>query len=80
MNLLPDYPLQNLKEIIPFNIALLGQRRSGKSVSTFKICEYLMHEFDLILTFLGTKFCNPELMNLIEENFDSSVFECLTKM
>ena len=68
--MLPTYPLENLKQLKPFNVALLGMRRCGKSFATSKLAKYMLHEFDLIITFLGTAHCNPELISFINEYYD----------
>jgi hypothetical protein len=68
--MLPEYDLNRIKEFIPFNICLLGQRRSGKSIASWKLTEFLLPEFDLVISFLGTKNCNRELNQLISSNFD----------
>jgi hypothetical protein len=49
---------------------MLGQRRSGKSIASWKLTEYLLPKFDLVLSFLGTRNCNKELCSLIGNNFD----------
>ena len=62
--------MRGLHQLVPFNIALLGQRRSGKSVASFKITEYMSNRFDLMLSFLGTKNCNRDLVNFIATRYD----------
>ena len=68
--MLPVYDLARIREFIPFNICMLGQRRSGKSVATWKLAEYLAPDFDLIISFLGTRNCNKELCDLISTRYD----------
>ena len=68
--MLPTYPLENLKQLKPFNVALLGMRRCGKSFATSKLAKYMLHEFDLIVTFLGTAHCNPELIEFVTKHYD----------
>ena len=68
--MLPVYDLDRIKEFIPFNICMLGQRRSGKSVATWKLAEFLAPNFDLVISFLGTKNCNRELCEFISQRFD----------
>ena len=68
--MLPAYDLARIREFIPFNICMLGQRRSGKSVATWKLAEFLAPNFDLIISFLGTKNCNKELCDLISTKYD----------
>ena len=68
--MLPTYDLNRIREFIPFNICLLGQRRSGKSVASFKLTEFLHPDFDLVVSFLGTRNCNRELCNLIATHYD----------
>ena len=70
LEMLPVYDLSRIKSFIPFNIGLLGARRSGKSIASFKLTEYLLPSFDLVISFLGTKNCNRDLCNLIATNFD----------
>ena len=68
--MLPNYDLRRIIEFIPFNICLLGQRRSGKSIASWKLTEFLLPHFQLVISFLGTKNCNKELCGLISKNFD----------
>ena len=68
--MLPVYDLNRIREFIPFNVCMLGQRRSGKSVATWKLAEYLSPNFDLIISFLGTRNCNKELCDLISTHYD----------
>ena len=68
--MLPEYNLNRILEFIPFNICLLGQRRSGKSVASWKLAEFLLPHFDIMLSFLGTKNCNTNLNRLIATHFD----------
>ena len=68
--MLPSYDLERIHQSIPFNICMLGQRRSGKSIASWKLTEYLLPKFDLVLSFLGTRNCNKELCSLIGTRFD----------
>ena len=68
--MLPNYDLERIHKSIPFNICMLGQRRSGKSIASWRLTEYLLPKFDLVLSFLGTRNCNKELCELISTNFD----------
>ena len=68
--MLPTYDLNRINEFIPFNMCLLGARRSGKSVASYKLTEFLLPSFDLVISFLGTRNCNKELCNLIATHFD----------
>ena len=66
--MLQKYDLSRIHGMIPFNICMLGMRRSGKSVASFKLAEYLSPEFDMIVSFLGTKNCNIDLCELISKH------------
>lgn len=68
--MLPRYDLRSIQELIPFNIALLGQRRSGKSVASAELAKHLMGHFDIMMSFLGTKNCNRELVGMINKEYD----------
>ena len=68
--MLPVYDLARIREFIPFNVCMLGQRRSGKSVATWKLAEHLAPNFDLVISFLGTRNCNKELCDLISTRYD----------
>ena len=68
--MLPVYDLDRIREFIPFNICMLGQRRSGKSVATWKLAEHLAPNFDLVISFIGTRNCNKELCDLISTRYD----------
>ena len=59
--MLKTYDLERIRGFKPFNICLLGMRRSGKSYAAAKLTKYFDSEFDLCLSFLGTKNCNTEL-------------------
>ena len=68
--MLPRYDLHSVQELIPFNIALLGQRRSGKSVASAELAKYLLPHYDIMISFLGTKNCNRELVGMINKEYD----------
>lgn len=68
--MLPRYELQQIQGLLPFNIALLGQRRSGKSVASAELAKYLSPRFDIMVSFLGTKNCNRELCGFINKVYD----------
>ena len=68
--MLPNYDLERIYKCIPFNICMLGQRRSGKSIASWKLTEFLLPKFDLVISFLGTRNCNRELCELIGSRFD----------
>lgn len=68
--MLQTYDLDRIHEFIPFNICLLGARRSGKSVASYKLTEFLSPRFDLVISFLGTKNCNQELCQFIGSRYD----------
>ena len=68
--MLQSYDLNRINGFVPFNICMLGARRSGKSVASYKLTEYLRPRFDLIISFLGTKNCNQELCDFIGKHYD----------
>jgi len=68
--MLKTYDLERIRGFKPFNICMLGMRRSGKSYAAAKLTKHLASEFDLCLSFLGTKNCNSELCDFIGTRYD----------
>ena len=84
--MLPVFPAHCLSEHLPGNFIFLGNRKSGKSFMCAEILKSLQHEFDLVLSFLGTRFCNDNLSRFVAEayspdlnftEFNCGVLNCL---
>ena len=59
--------MKNLRTYKPWVVQLLGNRRMGKSHLCNHIVRKMSHEFDLFISFMGSKHCNPELHTFMEE-------------
>ena len=64
--------LEMFYDRLPFCASWIGARRSGKSLSAAMVVRYLVQRnaFRRVILFIGTKYCNPELVNLIKRHFD----------
>ena len=64
--------MERFYEKLPVCISLIGFRRSGKSLATYKIVQYLVNRgaFKRIILFMGSERCNPELVKLVKHKFD----------
>ena len=64
--------LEKFYNAIPFCASWIGKRRSGKSLSAAMVIQYLVKRkaFDRIIVFMGTEYCNPELVSIIERKYD----------
>ena len=69
--MLPEFNLDELRTCIPFNVCMLGNRRCGKSTLIGEIAKQFQNEFDLMISFMGSKFCNDSITRLISEKYDS---------
>ncbi len=74
MSVLPIWNPQRLIERKPFNIALVGGRKQGKSTAQQDLLHRMSKEFDLVLAFVGSAACNPFLEHLLTENWDPRFF------
>ena len=67
---------RQLREYKPFVVLMVGNRRQGKSYLSNHLCRTLMtkntREFDLVISFMGSAHCNPELHAFL----DSEGFGC----
>ena len=67
---------RQLREYKPFVVLMVGNRRQGKSYLCNHLCRTLMtrntREFDLVISFMGSAHCNPELHAFL----DSEGFGC----
>ena len=71
------FDVQSLRRYSPFVLLMVGNRRQGKSYLNNYICQELVDDFDLIISFMGSKHCNPELHNFLESvGFDDFQFDC----
>ncbi len=74
MSLLPEWDPRRLEEKIPFNLALCGGRRQGKSTSLADLLHRMSSRFALVVAFIGSAACNPVLEELMSLNWDPRFF------
>ena len=58
--------MNTIRKFSPFVIQMVGNRRQGKSYMVNHLCRALRDQFDLIISFMGSKHCNPELGGYLE--------------
>ena len=71
MSVLPQFDIKTLFENGGQNLIFLGNRRTGKSFLCGHILENHVRKFDLVISFLGTPFCNDKVSNLISSHYDA---------
>jgi hypothetical protein len=71
---LPQWNPDRLRRKIPFNIALTGGRKQGKSCSVAHLVELMKEDFDLVICMVGSAACNPVLEHLLKEHWDPRFF------
>ena len=72
--MLPSWDPNRLVSKIPFNLALIGGRRMGKSSAISDILMRMRDKFDLIVAFLGSASCNPVLEEMMRQYWDERFF------
>jgi len=72
--MLPTWDPNRLIQRKPFNVALIGGRKMGKSTAQQDLIHRMKSEFDLVICFIGSAACNPCLQYLLKENWDSRFF------
>ena len=72
--MLPQWDPRRLETKIPFNPALCGGRRMGKSSAVSSLLEIMKNKFDLIIAFIGSASCNPVLKEQMFQNWDDRFF------
>ena len=72
--MLPSWDPDRLASKIPFNLALCGGRRMGKSSAVSSLLKRMKNKFDLIIAFIGSASCNPVLEELMGLYWDSRFF------
>ena len=72
--MLPQWNPERLIDKIPFNLALVGGRRMGKSSAVSDLLLRMRSEFDLIIAFVGSASCNPVLEEMMRQNWDARFF------
>ena len=71
---LPLWNPDRLAQKIPFNIALTGGRKQGKSVSVAHLVDFMKDDFDLVICMVGSAACNPVLQHLLQTHWDPRFF------
>jgi hypothetical protein len=74
MSLLPTWDPIRLEQKIPFNLALCGGRRQGKSTSLADLLHRMSGRFALVIAFIGSAACNPVLEELMSLHWDPRFF------
>ena len=71
---------ENIKPMIPFCAAMVGNRRSGKSFLQFYVLDtVLKDEFDLYISFCGSVSCSPDLRRFFQsKGLEHLMFERVT--
>ena len=72
--MLPQWDPDRLQQKIPFNLALIGGRRQGKSTAVSDLVMRMRSRFDLIVAFIGSAACNPVIHHIMSESFDPRFF------
>ena len=72
MDFLEKWNPSNLLLHKNFVISLIGQKRCGKSVMLQHLLKFVSKHtnFDLVISFSGTRLCCPEIHSILEESFD----------
>ena len=69
------FDLRSLRPFSPFVLLMVGNRRQGKSYLNNHLCRELASDYDLIISFMGSKHCNPELHSFLEtQGYDEFQF------
>ena len=71
---LPQWNPDRLRSKIPFNVALTGGRKQGKSCSVAHLVDLMNQDFDLVICMVGSAACNPVLEHLLTEHWDPRFF------
>ena len=72
--MLPTWDPQRLVDRKPFNVALVGGRKQGKSTAQQHLLHSMSKEFDLVICFVGSAACNPFLEHLLTQYWDPRFF------
>ena len=72
--MLPDWDPERLAQKIPFNAALVGGRRMGKSTAVSDLLRRMRSKFDLVIAFIGSASCNPVLRAQMAQYWDDRFF------
>ena len=72
--MLPQWDPCRLAKKIPFNVALVGGRKQGKSTAVSDLVHRMSKKFDLVVAFIGSAACNPVLSEIMNQHFDPRFF------
>lgn len=67
--MLPTWDPQRLAAKTPYVAAAVGGRRMGKSTLVTHLLK-TSRQFDLVISFIGTSACSPEMKELLETRYD----------
>ena len=71
---MPQWDPTRLTRKIPFNLALCGGRRQGKSTALADLLQRNASKFGLVVAFVGSAACNPVLEELMDTHWDPRFF------
>ena len=72
--MLPLWDPARIIRRMPFNLALVGGRRQGKSSACSHLVAMMKTKFDLVIAFIGSAAANPVLYQLMIEHWDPRFF------
>ena len=72
--MLPQWNPDRLVRKVPFNLALVGGRRQGKSTACSHLVAMMKNKFDLVIAFIGSAAANPVLHQLMVQHWDPRFF------
>ncbi len=72
--MLPPWNPARLVRKVPFNLALVGGRRQGKSTACSHLVAMMKNKFDLVIAFIGSAAANPVLHQLMVQHWDPRFF------
>ena len=67
--MLPQWNPSRLDDRLPWVVGIVGGRRQGKSTLTHHLIKR-SKRFKLLISFMGTTSCSPEMRSLMETRFD----------
>ena len=72
--MLPLWDPERIIRRMPFNLALVGGRRQGKSSACSHLVAMMKTKFDLVIAFIGSAAANPVIHQLMVQNWDPRCF------
>ena len=69
--MLPTWDPTRLEAKVPYVAAAVGGRRMGKSTLITHLLNRARKKFDLVISFIGTSACSPEMKTLMDTVWDA---------